>query len=151
MLKRIKALFDPSDQSVNEIKGFEDKQVAAAALLVEAAATDENFDETEQATVLEILRSRFNLSGEDAAELLAEGQKAQDQAVQLYGFTRNFKEASDHDERIQIIEMLWEVAYADGALHDYESNLIRRVAGLLHVTDRDRGDARKRVLARLSL
>lgn len=151
MLKRIKALFENSETSLGDDKGFENKQIAAAALLVEAAVTDDNFDETEKSAVLAILQSQFELSGEDAAELMTEGQKAQDQAVQLYGFTRNFKEASDPDERIQIIEMLWEVAYADGALHDYEANLIRRVAGLLHVTDRDRGEARKRVLARLSL
>jgi len=49
-----------------------------------------------------------------------------------------------------MIEMLWEVAYADGSLHDFESNMLRRVAGLLYVTDRESGDARKRVVARLS-
>ena len=47
--------------------------------------------------------------------------------------------------------MLWEVAYADGALHDYESNLMRRLAGLLHVSDRDSGEARKRAIERLGI
>ena len=47
--------------------------------------------------------------------------------------------------------MLWEVAYADGVLHDYEANLMRRVGGLIYVTDRDRGDARRRVLERLGI
>jgi uncharacterized tellurite resistance protein B-like protein len=50
-----------------------------------------------------------------------------------------------------VIEMLWEVAYADGRLHDYEASLLRRVTGLLYVSDRDSGEARKRVLARLGL
>ncbi len=54
-------------------------------------------------------------------------------------------------ERIELIEMLWEVAYADGVVHDYEHNLLRRIAGLIYVTDRDRGLARNRVLARLGL
>ncbi len=54
-------------------------------------------------------------------------------------------------ERVTVIEMLWEVAYADGILHDYEANLVRRVGGLLFVPDHDTGEARKRVLARLGL
>ena len=53
------------------------------------------------------------------------------------------------EERIELIEMIWEVVYADGELHDYEANLLRRLGGLLYVSDRERGDARKRVLARL--
>ena len=55
------------------------------------------------------------------------------------------------EERIALIEMLWEVAYADGELHDYEASLIRRITGLLYVSDRDSGEARKRVRARLGL
>jgi len=50
-----------------------------------------------------------------------------------------------------MMEMLWEVAYADGRLHEYEASLARQVAGLIHVSDRDNGAARKRVLARLGL
>ena len=53
------------------------------------------------------------------------------------------------DEVSRVIEMAWEVAYADGELHDHEANLLRRLGGLLYVSDRERGDARKRVLARL--
>jgi uncharacterized tellurite resistance protein B-like protein len=53
------------------------------------------------------------------------------------------------EERATILEMLWEVAYADGVVHPYESNLVRRVAGLLYVTDHDSGAARKRVVERL--
>ena len=55
----------------------------------------------------------------------------------------------DHADRLAVMEMLWEVVYADGRLHAYEANLIRRVGGLLHITDRERGEARKRVLARV--
>ena len=55
------------------------------------------------------------------------------------------------EERVKIIEMLWEVAYADGVVHHYEANLIRRINGLLYVSDRDSGAARKRVAARLGI
>lgn len=58
------------------------------------------------------------------------------------------KDRFDEKERIRLVEMLWEVVYADGQAHDYEANLLRRIAGLIYVADRDSGAARKRVLAR---
>ena len=84
-------------------------------------------------------------------DLIASGQAAVERSHQLFAFTRIVKQGFDFDERIRMIEMLWEVAYADGELHDYEASLVRRVAGLIHVADRDAGQARKRVLARLGL
>ena len=63
--------------------------------------------------------------------------------------TNKVKAALDENQRIEMIEMLWEVVYADQALHDFEANLMRRLAGLLHVPDRASGEARKRVLQRL--
>ena len=65
-------------------------------------------------------------------------------------FTRVIKDVYPLEERTQVIEMLWEVVYADGVLHDYEANLMRRVGGLLYVSDRDQGAARKRVLDRIA-
>jgi uncharacterized tellurite resistance protein B-like protein len=68
--------------------------------------------------------------------------------VQLHGHTNDIAQQMTPDERIHLIEMLWEVAYADGVLDPEEDLLIRRVAGLVYVTDRDRVLARQRVLAR---
>ena len=69
--------------------------------------------------------------------------------MQWQGFTRAVNDGFAPEDRIQVIEMLWEVVYADGELHDYEASLLRRITGLLYVSDRDSGEARKRVLARL--
>ena len=66
-------------------------------------------------------------------------------------FTRVIKDRFSEDERVRMIEMLWTGAYADRRLHDYEASLVRRVAGLIYVADRDSGAARKRVLRRLGL
>jgi len=87
------------------------------------------------------------LSAGEAEDLLAAGEKASDDSVEWQGFTRAIKDGFEPEERIALIEMLWEVAYADGELHDYEASLIRRITGLLYVSDRDSGEARKRVLA----
>jgi uncharacterized tellurite resistance protein B-like protein len=71
--------------------------------------------------------------------------------VQWHGFTTAIKDGFEPAERVELIEMLWEVVYADGQLHDYEASLLRRIAGLLYVSDRNSGEARKRVLARLGM
>jgi len=83
--------------------------------------------------------------------LIEKAAAAVAQSVPILGFTKAIKDRLEPEERGSIMEMLWEVAYADGELHDFEANLARRVAGLLFVSDRESGDARKRVLARLDL
>jgi uncharacterized tellurite resistance protein B-like protein len=125
-------------------------RLAAAALLVEAAKLDGEFDGMERARIATLLKDRFGIDGADVAELIEAADEETELAGGLYGFTKEVRLNFDHAERISMIEMLWEVAYADGSLHDFESNMLRRVAGLLYVTDRDSGEARKRVLGRLS-
>lgn len=130
---------------------FEQKQLAAAALMVEAARLDDDFDVDERARIEMLLQQHFALSASEAEELLAAGEKASSDSVEWQGFTRTIKDGFEPDERIALIEMLWEVAYADGELHDYEASLIRRITGLLYVSDRDSGEARKRVRTRLGI
>lgn len=127
----------------------DDLELAAAALLVEAAVMDGTFDDDERTVVLNLLKDRFNLTGPDADALLNDAEEAISQSNELYSLTRTIKDNFDHEQRIELIEMLWQVAYADGIVHDYESNLIRRLAGLLYVSDRDSGEAHKRVLAKI--
>lgn len=124
-------------------------RVAVAALMVEAATLDGTFDADERARVLALLSRRFQLDESQTRALLAEAEKVQDRAAGLEGLTRVIKNALDHDQRVEVLEMLWEVVYADGRLHDYEANLLRRLAGLVYVSDQEAGAARKRALARM--
>jgi len=124
-------------------------RLAVATLLVEAGTLDGHFDANEQARVLALLARRFALDTDAARRLLAEAQLEASRSVQLVGMTQSIKNALDYDQRVELLEMLWEVAYADGQLHDYEANLMRRLAGLVYVSDQDAGSARKRVVARL--
>lgn len=126
-------------------------QIAVAALLVEAARMDDRFDAAERAAIERLLAERFELSAEATQRLLATAERTADQSAQLFRFTRLMVERLSPEERIRIIEMLWEVAYADGVLDPDEDALLRRVAGLIYVSDRDRGAARKRVLQRLGI
>ena len=105
--------------------------------------------ETAELDVIKTLLSDyFELSSEEVAELVSAGEAAAADSAQLYGFTRVIKDNFNHDERIRMIEMLWEVAYTDGRLHHLETNLIRRIAGLIYVPDRESGEARRRVSAK---
>lgn len=123
-------------------------KLAAAALLVEAACMDGHFDGDERDAVCSALGGHFGLSEEEAETLIGEAEAAHHEATDLHRFTRAINDRYDHADRLAVMEMLWEVVYADGRLHAYEANLIRRVGGLLHITDRERGEARKRVIAR---
>lgn len=154
MINRIKALFTAEGAGATpdqRAHGFDELQVAAAALLVEAATMDDSFDAREQAKIVELIRGRFGLSREEADDLVALAEHRVAESHQHFGFTRVIKDRYSHDERVALLEMLWEVAYVDGELHDYEASLIRRIAGLIYVPDRDSGAARKRALGRLGL
>lgn len=152
MLNRIRALFaEPEASQTASRRDIDEKHLAAAALLVEAARMDSHFDDAEAAAIERLLGDRFQLTADEVATLIKEAKDSQAETNQLVHFTQTVKDRFDHDERIEMIEMLWEVAYADGELHDYEANLLRRIGGLLYVSDRERGDARKRVIDRLGL
>ena len=148
MINRIKALFAPAQVAAAPLSHEDELRLAAAALLVEAASMDGAFGQAERTEIARLLSKRFALSDEEVATLMEEAAFAVQRTGQLYGFTRVLKDRFDDKERIEMIEMLWEVALADGDVDHFESNLIRRVGGLLFVSDRERGLAKQRVMAR---
>ncbi len=153
MLDRIKSLFggDAPETSKTAAESRLDLKLAAAVLLVDAARADESYSEEERARVDAILKQRFHLTDEEVTSLSALAEERAEESVNLHRFTSQIKDGWSEDERIGLIELLWEVAYVDGKIHAYEDHLVRRVAGLIYVTDRDRGEARKRVVERLGL
>jgi uncharacterized tellurite resistance protein B-like protein len=126
-----------------------DAHIAVAALLVEAARMDDDFDPAERAAIRAVLARRFALDAGSVDRLIASAEGAAERSSALYRFTRVVAERFDPAARVGMIEMLWEVAYADGVLDPDEDALIRRIAGLIFVEDHERGAARRRVLARL--
>jgi uncharacterized tellurite resistance protein B-like protein len=126
-------------------------RVALTALLIEAAYSDDRFDEAERAVITGLLENCFHLSRSDADALLAVGERAASESAELFHFTRIINQRLAFEERVELIEMLWEVAYADRVLDEYEDSLLRRIGGLIYVPDRERGMARQRVLKRLGL
>jgi uncharacterized tellurite resistance protein B-like protein len=126
-------------------------QLALTALLIEAAYCDDHFTQAERAVIAQLIERRFNLDQSDARALLAAGEAAVVESAELFHFTRIINERLSFEERGGLVEMLWEVAYADGVLDEYEDSLLRRVCGLIYVPDPERGMARQRVLKRLGL
>ncbi|HEC90683.1 MAG TPA: TerB family tellurite resistance protein [Alphaproteobacteria bacterium] len=149
MISRLKTLFRATGASQKDDHDDAELHLAAAALLAEEALMDGHVDESELETIAALLMDQFTITVEEAAELVAEGCRAAEKSGQLYAFTRVIKDRFSQAERVRMIEMLWQVALADGEVHYFESNMVRRVAGLLYVEDRESGEARKRVARRM--
>jgi len=116
----------------------DDTRLAVAALLVHLMAIDGAVVDSERAVLRTLLTRKFGLSGADLDLLIDDAVEADDEAVDLYRFTSVVKRHLGEEERIRLIEALWEVAFADGASHEFEENLVWRVSELLGVSARDR-------------
>lgn len=153
MLDRIRAMFVGDDDSpalADSDHTADALQIAAAVLLVSAARMDDTIDDTELERIEGLLVERFGLTPTEAESLAALAEREAHDASDYWRHARVVKDGFSHSERVAMIEMLWEVAYADGQVHHQEANLVRRVAGLIYVPDRDSGAARKRVAARIN-
>lgn len=131
--------------------GGRDLELAVAALLIEAGRMDSSFDAAERKAIERILADRFSLTPDAVRALVADAEAKIAHTAQYYPFTREICTRLSREQRIEILEMLWKVAYADGRLDPYEDALLRQIAGLIHVADRDRGLARQRALAAIGV
>lgn len=124
--------------------------LSVAALLVEAARMDEHYDAREREIIDGALASKFGLDPAGAAELRARAEIEQANATDIQRFTKVAKTMSA-EEKVGLVETLWEVVLSDGAKDSYEDTLLRRICGLIYVDDQDSGAARARVASRLNL
>ncbi|WP_421725915.1 TerB family tellurite resistance protein [Bauldia sp.] len=113
-------------------------RLAAAALLFHVIAIDGEVSEAEKAKLRSVLKERFELDDADVDELVVDAEKADKEAVDLYGFTSIVKSQFDEADRERIVEMMWQLAFADGKVHEFEDNLLWRVAELLGVSSQAR-------------
>ena len=125
-----------------------DARLALAALLVRLARADGHYAGPEVARIDAVLRARFGLGPFDAASLRGQAETLEEEAPDTVRFTRAIKEHVPYEERLGVIEALWEVALADGKRDTDEDSLMRLVAPMLGVEDADSALARQRVEAR---
>ena len=120
------------------------KNVFAASLLVYAARMDKNYTDLEKKIIKKALINLNNISLEQAEKLLIEAEKKEDSSNQIVEFTKEIKQQS-MEYKLKIIEVIWKIVYSDGISDSYESNLIRRICGLLYISDRDSGIIKTKV------
>ena len=124
-----------------------DARLALTALLVRVARADHNYEHSEKVNIDQISRRRYGMSAEAAEPLRSEAETLESEAPDTVRFTRAIKDVVPYEDRVGVIEAMWEVALADGVRDDDESTLLRLVANLLGVTDVDSATARQRVQA----
>jgi uncharacterized tellurite resistance protein B-like protein len=122
----------------------EDKNVMVAALLIHAAKIDDNYSDLERKTIKAALIELSNIPENEATQILAKAEEKEKESNQIVQFTKEIKKKSI-EYKLKIIEILWKIVYSDGVSDTYESNLIRRVCGLLYVSDRDSGEIKLKI------
>ena len=109
-------------------------RVATAVLLIEAMRADFRVEPAERARLRELLRKQFELSSEELDALLEEAEADADQLVSTQHVTRLLNDHYDHEMKVRVVEMMWQIVFADGAKDHYEEHLLRQVAELLYVS-----------------
>lgn len=145
MLTSLKRFFD-------ELRGVEPKgefapgdyRIAAVALLVSMAHADGHVAPQEQRRLRRLIERRFELDSGAARRLLERAERSEREAVDLFQFTSVLKRELDEDGRLAVVELLWDMAYADGKADEVEESIVWRIAELLGVPGRDRMELKKR-------
>ncbi len=122
-----------------------DYRLAATALLVHVISLDGEPTEIEKHKLHSLIESRFKLDPGTADQLIASATMVEGEAVDLYHFTSIIMRSVDEEGRLRIVEMMWEMVYADGQVTEFEDNVVWRAADLLGVSSRDRIDLKHRV------
>lgn len=124
----------------------DDSRLALAALLVRIARTDGDYARVEITAIDNVLKNRYNLSPFEVTKLRADAEHLESEAPDTVRFTRAIKDAVPYEDRAEVVEALWEVVLADGTRDDDEDALMRLVAPMLGINDRDSALARQRVV-----
>lgn len=144
MLKGFLSDFGDGTRTVEEF-GPDDYRLAAAALLVHVMAVDGRDQEAERDKLRSILQHQFDLDDEQTDTLIAAATAADREAIDLYRFTSLINRTLDDAGRLRLVEMMWEIVYADGKMNEFEDNIVWRAADLLHISQHDRIAMRRRV------
>lgn len=138
MIEQLKKMFASQPVARGVLDQREPLELATAVLLIELARSDFSESAAELDAIGQVLQRRFGLSPAALAALVAEAGKRADDAVSLHEFTHRLNQELPQSEKLGIVEMLWQVSHADGRIDKHEEQLILRIAGLLHISDRDR-------------
>ena len=128
-----------------EKKSNLDNNILIAALLIHAARIDENYTEIEKKIITKAIMDLNKFSYDQSEKILNEAEKKEEESNQIVEFTRAIKKYPI-EFRLKIVEIIWKIVYSDGTSDNYVSNLIRRICGLLYISDKDSGVIKTKVI-----
>jgi uncharacterized tellurite resistance protein B-like protein len=151
MFKSIKAFISNLVEGADQPGHFEgrDRLIAVAALLIRVATVHHDLTERRRAKLRAILKSYYGLEDILAAQLIVDAEAVSRTAVDLYRFTRKLNESFDDEGRRRVVQMMWEIVYADQSVNEFEENIIWRGADLLGVSSRQRVELRQKIAANM--
>tara|TARA_Y100000590_G_C15674976_1_gene997655 strand:+ start:446 stop:862 length:417 start_codon:yes stop_codon:yes gene_type:complete len=125
-------------------KNTENRSILTAALLIHAAKIDENYTDMEKKIILKAIEQLNEINSVEAEKLFKLAEKKEEESNQIVEFTKEIKK-HPIEFRYKIIEIIWKIVYSDGVSDSFESNLIRRICGLLYISDKDNGIIKTKV------
>ena len=150
MFKIFKSTLNKVKNNDKKIEKDEVKALSSiVSLLVEAATVDGQIGDDEKIKILSILVHQLNLGLTKAEEILEETILAAGDQIEIWSKTKDIRKELDYEERLNILELMWEIVLVDDVLDVFEAQLMRRVSGLLYISDVDSGNSKKRALLKI--
>ena len=137
-MAQLKKIFGSEPPVTGVLESRDPLELATAALLIEMSRSDFSESSAEQEAVRHLLQRRFALSDAQLQQLITDASRRADTAVSLHEFTHRLNRELPEADKLAIVEILWRVSHADGHIDKHEEYLVLRIAGLLHISDRDR-------------
>ena len=139
MIKKIKDLITKisNKEEMEESSNILELDRACAALLVEIAFADKDFDEREKESLKESLLNSYAIDIETINEIINDAEKTVNESTSLYEYTRTVNDEFEYPQKLNLLENLWKVAYADETLDKYEEHLLRKISDLIHISHSD--------------
>ena len=147
MFQNLKNIFEKVKQENNsEVEIIEEEIHAVLSLLIEACKVDGIVSDNEIEKITSLLINKFHLEPSKAKKAVNIVLEKASEKVEIFSDIKVILDTMDHEERIKVVEMLWRVVLADGNIDDYESNLMRKISSLLHVSSFETAEAKKRAM-----
>ncbi len=139
MINKIKDLLTKfgNKEEIEEESDLSQLNNACAALLVEIAFADKEFDETEKISLKQTLIKTYAIEDNEIDEIIKDAENTVSESTSLYGYTRIVNDEFEYKDKLSLLRNLWKVAYADGYLDKYEEHLIRKISDLVHISHSD--------------
>ena len=139
MINKIKDLLTKfgNKEEIEEESDLSQLNNACAALLIEIAFADREFDETEKISLKQTLIEIYGIEDNEIDEIIKDAENTVSESTSLYGYTRIVNDEFEYKDKLSLLRNLWKVAYADGNLDKYEEHLIRKISDLVHISHSD--------------